>query len=84
MIVFGWKAGGLFGETSPAFGKRPRSFHACIKVFLQTHKGRGDSDYVVVTKILKLTDTEFVLINLTPDFTTTGKVTKDLKTDMGF
>lgn len=44
MIVFGWKAGGLFGETSPAFGKRPRPFHACIKVFLQTHKGRGDSD----------------------------------------
>lgn len=41
-------------------------------------------DYVFVSKILKLTDTELVLINLTPGFTTTGKVTKYLKTDMDF
>lgn len=40
--------------------------------------------YVFISKILKLTDTEFVLKNLTPGFTTTGKVTKYLKTDMDF
>ena len=37
-----------------------------------------------VENILKLTDTELVLINLTLGFTTTGKVTKYLKTDMDF
>ena len=44
----------------------------------------ADGNYVFVSKILKLTDTELVLINLTPGFTTTGKVTKYLKTDMDF
>ena len=41
-------------------------------------------DYVFVRKILKLTDTELVLRNLTPGFTTTGKITTYLKTDMDF
>ena len=45
---------------------------------------RDGGDYVFVRKILKLTDTELVLINLTPGFTTTGKVTTYLKTDMDF
>ena len=45
---------------------------------------RDGGDYVFVRRILKLTDTELVLINLTPGFTTTGKVTKYLKTDMDF
>ena len=45
---------------------------------------RDGGDYVFVRKILKLTDTELVLINLTPGFTTTGKITTYLKTDMDF
>ena len=45
---------------------------------------RDGGDYVFVRKILKLTDTELVLINLTPGFTTTGKLTTYLKTDMDF
>ena len=41
-------------------------------------------DYVFISKILELTDTKLVLINLTPGFTTTGKITTYLKTDMDF
>ena len=40
--------------------------------------------YVFVSEILELTATKLVLKNLTPGFTTTGKVTTYLKTDMDF
>ena len=45
---------------------------------------RDGGKYVFISEILKLTDTELVLRNLTPGFTTTGKVTTYLKTDMDF
>ena len=41
-------------------------------------------DYVFVSEILELTATKLVLRNLTPGFTTTGKVTTYLKTNMNF
>ena len=41
-------------------------------------------DYVFISEILELTVTELVLRNLTPGFTTTGKKTTFLKTDMDF
>lgn len=41
-------------------------------------------DYVFISEILELTATKLVLRNLTPGFTTTGKVTTYLKTDMDF
>lgn len=41
-------------------------------------------DYVFISEILELTDTKLVLRNLTPGFTTTGKVTTYLKTNMNF
>ena len=41
-------------------------------------------NYVFISEILELTATKLVLINLTPGFTTTGKVTKYIKTDMDF
>ena len=40
--------------------------------------------YVFVSEILELTATKLVLKNLTPGFTTTGKKTTYLKTDMDF
>lgn len=45
---------------------------------------RDGGDYVFVSEILELTATKLVLRNLTPGFTTTGKVTTYLKTDMDF
>lgn len=45
---------------------------------------RSGGDYVFVSEILELTATKLVLRNLTPGFTTTGKVTTYLKTDMDF
>lgn len=45
---------------------------------------RDGGKYVFISEILKLNDTELVLRNLTQGFTTTGKVTKYLKTDMDF
>ena len=45
---------------------------------------RDGGKYVFISEILELTDTKLVLRNLTPGFTTTGKVTKYLKTDMDF
>lgn len=41
-------------------------------------------DYVLISEILELTATKLVLRNLTPGFTTTGKVTTYLKTNMNF
>ncbi len=41
-------------------------------------------DYVFISEILELTATKLVLRNLTPGFTTTGKVTTYLKTNMNF
>ena len=41
-------------------------------------------DYVFISEILELTATKLVLRNLTPGFTTIGKVTTYLKTDMDF
>lgn len=41
-------------------------------------------DYVFISEILELTATKLVLRNLTPGFTTTGKVTTYLKTNMDF
>ena len=45
---------------------------------------RDGGDYVFVSEILELTATKLVLRNLTPGFTTTGKVTTYLKTNMNF
>ena len=45
---------------------------------------RDGGDYVFVSEILELTATKLVLRNLTPGFTTTGKITTYLKTDMDF
>ena len=45
---------------------------------------RKSGKYVFISEILELTATKLVLRNLTPGFTTTGKVTKYLKTDMYF
>lgn len=45
---------------------------------------RSGGDYVFVSEILELTATKLVLRNLTPGFTTTGKVTTYLKTNMNF
>ncbi len=44
-------------------------------------KGAG---YVFISEILELTPTKLKLKNLTPGFTTTGKVTTYLPTDMNF
>ena len=45
---------------------------------------RKSGKYVLISEILELTDTKLVLRNLTPGFTTTGKKTTYLKTDMDF
>lgn len=45
---------------------------------------RKSSKYVIISEILELTATKLVLKNLTPGFTTTGKKTIYLKTDMDF
>lgn len=45
---------------------------------------RDGGKYVFISEILELTATKLVLRNLTPGFTTTGKVTTYLKTDMDF
>ena len=45
---------------------------------------RKSGKYVIISEILELTATKLVLKNLTPGFTTTGKVTTYLKTDMDF
>ena len=45
---------------------------------------RKSGKYVLISEILELTATKLVLRNLTPGFTTTGKVTKYIKTDMDF
>lgn len=41
-------------------------------------------DYVFISEILELTSTKLVVRNLTPGFTTTGKVTTYLPTNMKF
>ena len=45
---------------------------------------RKSGKYVIISEILELTATKLVLRNLTPGFTTTGKKTTYLKTDMDF
>ena len=45
---------------------------------------RDGGKYVFISEILELTATKLVLRSLTPGFTTTGKVTTYLKTDMDF
>ena len=45
---------------------------------------RTDGIYVYISEILELTPTKLKLKNLTPGFTTTGKVTTYLPTDMNF
>ena len=45
---------------------------------------RDGGKYVFISEILELTATKLVLRNLTPGFTTTGKKTTYLKTDMDF
>ncbi len=45
---------------------------------------RKSGKYVIISEILELTATKLVLKNLTPGFTTTGKKTTYLKTDMDF
>ena len=43
-----------------------------------------EAGYVFISEILELTPTKLKLKNLTPGFTTTGKVTTYLPTDMNF
>ena len=45
---------------------------------------RDGGDYAFVNEILGFTATKLVLRNLTPGFTTTGKVTTYLPSDMDF
>lgn len=45
---------------------------------------RDGAGYVFISEILELTPTKLVVRNLTPSFTTTGKVTTYLPTDMNF
>lgn len=45
---------------------------------------RDGAGYVFISEILELTPTKLVVRNLTPGFTTTGKVTTYLPTDMNF